>query len=119
MKKILLLLTMLVGAMTAQAEDYTYLTFETTDGAKASVSVASDVTLTISGTTLTVGSQSFTLTNLSKMYFSTTDETGTTGIETIDNGQLTIDNAYDLSGRRVAQPSKGLYIINGKKVILK
>ena len=26
---------------------------------------------------------------------------------------------YDLSGRRVAQPSKGLYIINGKKVILK
>ncbi len=26
---------------------------------------------------------------------------------------------YDLNGRRVAQPSKGLYIINGKKVILK
>ena len=69
-----MLLTMLVGALTAQAEDYTYLTFETTDGAKASVSVASDVTLTISGTTLTVGSQSFTLTNLSKMYFSNTDD---------------------------------------------
>ena len=42
-----------------------------------------------------------------------------TGIHSIDNGQLTIDNVYDLSGRRVAQPSKGLYIINGKKVILK
>ena len=26
---------------------------------------------------------------------------------------------YDLSGRRVAQPTKGLYILNGKKVILK
>ena len=26
---------------------------------------------------------------------------------------------YDLSGRRVAQPTKGLYIINGKKVIIK
>ena len=26
---------------------------------------------------------------------------------------------YDLSGRRVAQPSKGLYIINGKKVVIK
>lgn len=76
-----MLLTMLVGTLTVQAGDYTYLTFETTDGAKASVSVASDVTLTISGTTLTVGSQSFTLTNLSKMYFSTSDET--TGIETI------------------------------------
>ena len=116
MKKILLLLTMLVGAMTVQAEDYTYLTFETTDGAKASVSVASDVTLTISGTTLTVGTQSFTLSNLSKMYFSTTDETGTTGIETIDNGQLTIDNSteiYDLQGHKVSkdQMRRGVYIV--------
>lgn len=42
-----------------------------------------------------------------------------TGIHSIDNGQLTIDNVYDLSGRPVAQPSKGLYIINGKKVVLK
>ena len=49
--------------------------FETTDAAKASVSVASDVTLNISGTTLTAGTQQFTLSNLSKMYFSTSDET--------------------------------------------
>ena len=43
-----------------------------------------------------------------------------TGIEAIDNGQLTIDNVvYDLQGRRVAQPAKGLYIVNGKKVIIK
>ena len=112
MKKILLLLTMLVGAMTAQAEDYTYLTFETTDGAKASVSVASDVTLTISGTTLTVGSQSFTLTNLSKMYFSNTDET--TGIEEITSA--TLDEAtdiYDLQGHKVSkdQMRRGVYIV--------
>lgn len=44
----------------------------------------------------------------------------TTGINSIDNGQLTIDNSvYDLQGRRVAQPTKGLYIVNGKKVIVK
>ena len=43
----------------------------------------------------------------------------TTGIETIDNSQFTIDNVYDLQGRRVAQPTKGLYIVNGKKVIIK
>ena len=43
-----------------------------------------------------------------------------TGIEAIDNGQLTINNVvYDLQGRRVAQPAKGLYIVNGKKVIIK
>jgi ethanolamine utilization protein EutA (predicted chaperonin) len=105
---------MLVGALTAQAEDYTYLTFETTDGAKASVSVASDVTLTISGTTLTVGSQSFTLTNLSKMYFSTTDETGTTDINEVMKDDL--DEAteiYDLQGHKVSkdQMRRGVYIV--------
>ena len=113
MKKILMLLTMLVGTLTVQAGDYTYLTFETTDGAKASVSVASDVTLTISGTTLTVGSQSFTLTNLSKMYFSTSDET-TTGISEVMKADL--DEAmeiYDLQGKKVSkdQMRRGVYIV--------
>ena len=32
----------------------------------------------------------------------------------IENGQL-----YNLAGQRVAQPTKGLYIVNGKKVIIK
>ena len=39
----------------------------------------------------------------------------------IDNGQLTIDNeagaVYDLQGRRVAKPAKGVFIQNGKKVV--
>ena len=43
-----------------------------------------------------------------------------TGLKAIDNGQLTIDNVvYDLQGRRVSQPTKGLYIVNGKKVVIK
>ena len=43
-----------------------------------------------------------------------------TGINAIDNGKLTMDNAiYDLSGRRVAKPTRGLYIVNGKKVLVK
>ena len=43
-----------------------------------------------------------------------------TGISTIDNGQQTTDNRwYDLSGRRVENPTKGMYIHNGKKVIVK
>ncbi len=45
---------------------------------------------------------------------------GTTDIRAINNGQLIMDNVYyDLSGRRVANPTKGLYIVNGKKVIVK
>ncbi len=116
MKKVLLLLTILVGTLKAQAEDYTYLTFETTDGAKASVSVSSDVTLTISGTTLTVGSQSFTLTNLSKMYFSTSDET--TGISEVMKADL--DEAteiFDLQGHKITknQMRRGVYVIKTKQ----
>ena len=106
---------MMVGVLTAHADSYTFLTFETTDGAKASVSV-SDLTLTISGTTLIAGTQSFTLTNLSKMYFSTSDET-TTGIEEITSA--TLDEAtdiYDLQGHRVTkdQMRRGVYIVKTK-----
>lgn len=44
----------------------------------------------------------------------------TTSIEAIDNGQWTMDGVvYDLQGRRVSQPAKGLYIVNGKKVVIK
>jgi hypothetical protein len=43
----------------------------------------------------------------------------TTGIETISKSPLTVNQYYDLQGRRVAQPTKGLYIKDGKKVIVK
>ena len=46
----------------------------------------------------------------------------TTGIETIDDGQLTIDNSqfYDLQGRKVTNFQKGqIYIVNGKKYMAK
>ena len=45
----------------------------------------------------------------------------TTGISSMNNEQLTIDRdeVYDLQGRRVAQPAKGIYIVNGKKVYVK
>jgi hypothetical protein len=112
MKKIVLLWMALVGALSVQADDYAYLTFETTDGAKASVAVSS-LTLTISGSTLTAGSQTFTLSNLSKMYFSASDETAT-GIEEIT--AATLDEAaeiYDLQGHKVSkdQMRKGVYIV--------
>ena len=43
----------------------------------------------------------------------------TTGIKAFGNGESTIDGYYDLSGRKVAQPAKGLYIVNGRKVVIK
>ena len=48
------------------------------------------------------------------------EEDETTGIMAIDNGQLTMDNdVYDMQGRRVQNPTKGLYIVNGKMVVIK
>ena len=129
MKKIVLLLMTLVGSVLAvQAEEtYTYLTFETTDGSKTSVDISSlPVTINLDNSTLTIGNQTFALADLSKMYFSTQSET--TGIETIDNGQWTMDNSaefYDLQGHKVtkAQMKKGVYIVktNSKtyKIVVK
>jgi 1-deoxy-D-xylulose 5-phosphate reductoisomerase len=42
-----------------------------------------------------------------------------TGIEAIESVKSVDNKAYNLNGQRVAQPSKGLYIMNGKKVIVK
>lgn len=45
----------------------------------------------------------------------------TDGIRQIENGQTAIDNAeiYNLSGQRVNKAQKGIYIVNGKKVVMK
>jgi hypothetical protein len=107
----------LLGTLTVQAADYPYLTLELTDGSKASVSVTSDVILAFSGTTLTVGSESFTLTNLSKMYFSAQDET-VTGISTLqDTDSDEIVAIYDLQCHQVSkdQMHHGIYLIKTNK----
>lgn len=119
MKKIVLLLMTLVGGgLAVQAEDsYTYLTFETTDGAKTSVDVSSlPVTINLDSSTLIIGNQSFVLADLSKMYFSTQSET--TGIEGISSATIDDDAViYDLHGRRVtkAQMRHGIYVIKTKQ----
>ena len=44
----------------------------------------------------------------------------TTGISTVKTDADTKDAViYDLQGRRVMQPTKGLFIVNGKKVVIK
>ena len=46
----------------------------------------------------------------------------TTGIKNVnenENGNENGNRWYDLNGRRVAQPTKGIYILNGRKVVIK
>lgn len=84
LRKSLVMLAFALVSISAMAEQFCYLTFETKDGAKVSVAIES-LTMTISGTTLVAGNQTFVLDNLSKMYFSVSDETTTTGIYRAQN----------------------------------
>lgn len=119
MKKLLFAAMILAGTLPTKAETYPYLTFEMTDGAKASVAVES-LTLTFSGTTLKVGSQTFPISNLSKMYFSVTDETSsvTNAISELSVDELQKNNTeiYDLNGRKMtdSQLPRGVYIVKTK-----
>lgn len=49
------------------------------------------------------------------------EDGSTTGIEQIETPAENLNHAviYDLQGRRVTNPGKGIYIVNGKKVIIK
>ena len=43
-----------------------------------------------------------------------------TGINAVNGSELKVNGEYyNLAGQRVAQPTKGLYIVNGKKVVMK
>ena len=126
MKSFILGILMMAGTLPTMAESYPYLTFELTDGTKVSVSVSS-LTLTVNGTTLKAGSQTFTISNLSKMYFSSTYETsGATAIDELTADDLEGKEIYDLNGHKLdsdAQLPRGVYIVKSKnktcKIVVK
>lgn len=57
-------------------------------------------------------------TNGARLSISFDDET-TTGIQNNNRETITNSRYYNMNGQVVAQPSKGLYIVNGKKVVIK
>ena len=103
-----------VGEYALPADDgngnYNYVL--TTDGFKHS-----------SGSGTLAGNKAFlrTITNVTAAPGFTLDfGTGTTGITEIEKSVNAGNEAvFNLNGQRVAQPKKGLYIVNGKKVIIK
>ena len=117
MKSFILGILMMVGTLPTMAASYPYLTFELTDGTKVSVSVSS-LTVSVNGTTLKAGSQTFTISNLVKMYFSSTDETsGATAIDELTADDLEGKEVYDLNGHKLdsdTQLPRGVYIVKSK-----
>jgi len=51
--------------------------------------------------------------------FTIDEEGGTTGINAVNGEGFMVNGYYNLNGQRVAKPTKGLYIVNGKKVVIK
>lgn len=46
------------------------------------------------------------------------DDNETTGVKTVLKKNMHNDRVYDLQGRLVSHPTKGLYIVNGKKLMI-
>lgn len=57
--------------------------------------------------------------NNRKLFLLFKGKASTTGIENLTVESVENPVIYDLNGRRVEKPSKGIYIVNGKKVLFK
>lgn len=55
----------------------------------------------------------------SRSFIGLDDDGTTTGIKAVENSQSAFGEFYNLKGQRVTAPQKGLYIVNGKKVMFK
>jgi hypothetical protein len=116
-----------------RGEDHTVTVRNTGNGQYlvAGFSADNDVLMGNSGRLLSIvtNGQSTGDIVIGNVEFATTDAEGyrladaavgaATGINEIANGKSSNSNYYDLQGRKVDHPAKGLYIINGKKVNIK
>ncbi len=92
-------------AMKKNAADLTFATF-----APGTVAIpASKAYLKVPESNFTGGARLFVV----------FDEGETTSISEMRNEKVEMNNVYNLAGQRVAQPTRGLYIVNGKKVVVK
>ncbi|MBQ8047373.1 MAG: hypothetical protein IJ196_05560 [Prevotella sp.] len=127
MKKTILTTLLLMTALLGRADEYQYLAFQATDGTVQQIAVEG-LKITFSDGKLTAvagdDSKTFTLSELSKMYF-----TNTVGINEVeaDGQQDAVVAIYNLQGVKMDavpdQLPKGIYIIkqNGttKKITVK
>jgi hypothetical protein len=121
MKKALLIMMVLLGFITAYAEDYSYLTIVEQNGTKTSMT-AVGLSLSFSNGKLTASnaytgeSKVIALKSLVSMYFSNADETTELKSLLVDHSEA--DAVYTLQGQK--QPTsrqlpKGIYIIRKGK----
>ena len=120
MKKLLLMAMLAVGT-TAFADDYKYMVFAC-NGTEEPISLETIKKITFEGGQVIVattdGQKSFVQNQMEKMYFSVT----ATAIDNItSDSSKSKGDVYDLAGRKMVSGKlpKGIYIVEGKKVIVK
>lgn len=120
MKKLVLVLFLLLGIQSKAAE-YSYMIFVSSDASETSMAV-SNLSFSVSGTTLTATntatSKTFVLSELAKMYFSTSANGISSLFASGSNGSVTV---FNLAGVQIGEFSdysslikslqKGVYII--------
>lgn len=119
MKKLIIMAMLAIGT-TAFAEDYKYLTMAY-NSVEKSIELATVQKITFENGQVVVatseGQQTFPQSQMEKMFFS---QTATSIKEVSTDADDNADHAiYDLTGRRVEKAKKGIYIIDGKKVLIK
>ena len=120
------LLTVFLSVPTMRADEwaYPYLTFETTGGEARSVAVES-LSLVMSGGQLVLtnasGTQTFALSELSKMYFSTSAASGIDALPT-DLGRVEVFTpsglamgSFETLGQARAALSGGIYLVRAQQ----
>lgn len=131
MKKTIVFLMAMAGSVAAQAYDYPYLTIQTVDGTEQSVAVAS-LKLTFSDGKLVVtnsdGTQTFTLSSLSKMFFSASQTAGISDATTTTDADGSAE-VYSVGGMFLGQFESiakakeslkpGIYVVKTKTKTLK
>ncbi len=129
MKKLFLTLLIVVASLTARAYDYPYLVFQTTDGTAYVVAVESlsiDINSNQLITTNNEGTQTFTLSELSKMYFSVSSPTDINELFSSDGGEVEAIAVTGVSLGRFANASEaikalkpGIYVLKSKSNVTK
>lgn len=130
MKKLVLLLLAICLVNCVRAYDYPYLTFQTSDGSRMSLSATSLVMSVGEGNLIVTNSdlsQIFVLSNLTKMYFSTSAET--TGVNSVENEVGGEVEVFTLSGLSVGRFSgmkdaqmhlpRGIYVVKSSQGVHK
>jgi len=104
------------SAKNVTATDYTYVFANDATHGVGFYKASESGTLAAHKAYLDLSRSSFNAPNFLAFDFGETP----TGIHTVHGAELKVNGSvYNLNGQRVANPTKGLYIVNGRKVVLK